>query len=184
MDILVSNGVQDVKIMKIGAALGVSRSSFYWYFKSREDLLDQLLAEWERTNTGILIHHANLPAATITEALCNFFICVVRPEGFNYQLDFAVREWSRRDPAVRAVIDRSDTARTDALRDMFARYDYSPAEADIRARVLYYQQIGYYALELSESLDIRLSRLPGYLLAFTGQSASTAEIEAFRKAIA
>jgi len=66
---------------------------------------------------------------------------------------------------------------------MFARYDYSPAEADIRARVLYYQQIGYYALELSESLDIRLSRLPGYLLAFTGQSASTAEIEAFRKAI-
>jgi hypothetical protein len=93
---------------------------------------------------------------------------VVDPDGFNHQLDFAVREWARRDGAVRRVIDRSDTARTEALAAMFARHGYPPEEADIRARVLYYQQIGYYALELNETLEERLSRVPRYLYAFTG----------------
>ncbi|MBF9060868.1 TetR family transcriptional regulator [Rhodobacterales bacterium HKCCSP123] len=168
MELLVSDGVSEVKILTIGDRLGVSRSSFYWYFKSRKDLLGQLLAEWERTNTGILIAHTRLPAEDIIDAVNGFFLCVVDPAGFNHRLDFAVREWARRDARVRAVIDRSDTARTEALAEMFARHGYPPEEADIRARVLYYQQIGYYALELNETLEERLARVPAYLHAFTG----------------
>lgn len=179
MDLLVSDGVSEVKVLTIGNRLEVSRSSFYWYFKSRKDLLSQLLAEWERTNTGILVRSAEMPANTITEAVCNFFRCVVDPEGFNHQLDFAVREWARRDGAVRRVIDRSDTARTMALARMFERHGYPADEADIRARVLYYQQIGYYALELNETIEERLGRVEGYVYAFTGVRASAEEIDAF-----
>jgi AcrR family transcriptional regulator len=168
MELLVSDGVSEVKVLTIGERLGVSRSSFYWYFKSRKDLLSQLLAEWERTNTGILIAHTRLHAEDIVDAVNGFFLCVVDPAGFNHRLDFAVREWARRDDGVRRVIDRSDTARTEALAEMFARHGYPPDEADIRARVLYYQQIGYYALELNETLEQRLQRAPAYLHAFTG----------------
>ncbi|WP_323771264.1 TetR/AcrR family transcriptional regulator [Antarctobacter sp.] len=181
MELLISDGVQSVKILTIGTRLGVSRSSFYWYFQSRQDLLDQLLADWERTNTGVMIAYADLPAPTITAALNNFFRCVVDPEGFNHQLDFAVREWARRDARVRGVIDRSDTARQQALARMFARHGYDPAEADIRARVLYYQQIGYYALELSETVEERLSRVEGYLYCFTGVVPSKEEVEDFKR---
>lgn len=179
MEILVSDGVTQVKVQTIGQRLGVSRSSFYWYFQSRKDLLNQLVEEWERSNTGIMVTHAELPAKTITEAVNNFFRCVVNPKGFNHRLDFAVREWARRDPKVRQVIDRSDTARHAALARMFARHGYAEAEADIRARVLYYQQIGYYALELNEDLETRLSRVPGYVQAFTGQQPTEAETQAF-----
>jgi len=181
MDILVSDGVSEVKVLTIGARLEVSRSSFYWYFKSRKDLLNQLLAEWERTNTGILLRAAEMPAATITAALNNFFCSIIDPDGFNHQLDFAVREWARRDGAVRRVIDRSDSARTRALAQMFERHGYPPAEADIRARVLYYQQIGYYALELNETMEERLQRAPLYLFAFTGVHPSDAEVEDFSR---
>jgi AcrR family transcriptional regulator len=38
----------------LGARLGVSRSSFYWYFESRQDLLDALLDAWEVRNTAQL----------------------------------------------------------------------------------------------------------------------------------
>lgn len=179
MDLLVSDGVSEVKVLTIGNRLDVSRSSFYWYFKSRKDLLSQLLNEWERTNTGILVRAAETPAPTITAALNNFFRCIIDPEGFNHQLDFAVREWARRDGAVRRVIDRSDTARTDALAKMFERFGYEPDEADIRARVLYYQQIGYYALELNETLEERLSRAALYLYAFTGVHPSEQEVQEF-----
>jgi len=180
-DFLISDGVAEVKVLAIGTRLDVSRSSFYWYFKSRADLLAQLLADWERSNTGIMIAHCEMPAPTITAACNNFFRCIVDPDGFNHQLDFAVREWARRDGKVRRVIDRSDSARQQAIADMFLRHGYDAAEADIRARVLYYQQIGYYALELAETLEERLSRVAGYLYCFTGVHPSEEEVNDFSR---
>jgi len=37
---LMAQGVDAVRVMPLSEALGVSRSSFYWYFKDRDDLLD------------------------------------------------------------------------------------------------------------------------------------------------
>ncbi|WP_224380197.1 TetR/AcrR family transcriptional regulator [Roseovarius carneus] len=188
MDILISDGVAHLKITGLGERLGVSRSSFYWYFKSRKDLLEALLRAWEDGNTGIVQHHAALPARTITEAVCNLFRAFVDPRLFNHKLDFAVREWARRDGSVRRVIDRNDRARVAAITAMFARHGHSAADADVRARILYYQQIGYYALDLSEPLEERLRRVEGYVQGFTGQRPRAEEIAALvaylRKALA
>ncbi len=62
---------------------------------------------------------------------------------------------------------------------MFVRHGYAVAEADIRARVLYYQQIGYYALDLSETLEERLTRVEGYLYCFSGAHPTPAEVADF-----
>lgn len=42
-DVLVHDGVGELKILSLSNRLGVSRSSFYWYFKDRDDLLAALL---------------------------------------------------------------------------------------------------------------------------------------------
>ena len=76
-DVLVTEGVGEVKIMGLSKRMGVSRSSFYWYFKDRGDLLAALLEEWEERNTAQIVAHCQMPAATITHAACNFFRCFV-----------------------------------------------------------------------------------------------------------
>ncbi|MFX0541091.1 TetR/AcrR family transcriptional regulator [Roseovarius sp. S4756] len=177
-DLLISDGMAEVKVLTISDRLGVSRSSFYWYFKSRKDLLDALLTEWESSNTAAFVAHAEMPAATITGAVCNLFRCFVDDAIFNHRLDFAVREWARRDGHVRRVIDLGDTRRRRALTAMFERHGYAPYDADARARILYFMQVGYYALDLSESLDERLSRIEGYILGFTGQQVQPDELAA------
>ena len=73
MDVLVSDGVEQVKVLDLGQRLGVSRSSFYWYFKSRQDLLDALLQQWQATNTAAIVAKAEAPAKTLTDAVCNFY---------------------------------------------------------------------------------------------------------------
>ena len=87
------------------------------------------------------------------------------------------RERSR---GVRKALDRSDRVRTEALKAMFVRFGYEDEDALVRARVLYYMQIGYYALDLDEPIEARLNLTPHYLKAFTGAAPSEAEVVAFR----
>ncbi|MEO0390244.1 MAG: TetR/AcrR family transcriptional regulator [Pseudomonadota bacterium] len=168
-DVLVNDGVAQIKILQLSAQLGVSRSSFYWYFENRADLLRALLAEWEARNTTTIRTECARPARNISHAVCNFFRCFVHPDLFDQGLDFAVREWARRDGAVRAQIDAADAARLQALTDMYAAHGFSDYDADARARVVYFMQLGYHALVLREPIETRISRITGYLRAFTGQ---------------
>ena len=180
MDVLVSDGVERVKILTIADRLNVSRSSFYWYFKDRADLLAALLDHWDRTNTAALVAQANAPAKTITAAVCNVFRCVVNPALFDIALDFAVRDWARRSRDVREVLHRSDDRRIAALQAMFIRFRYNETDALIRARILYYMQNGYNDADLKEPIEERMRVLPHYLYAFTGVEPHKSEIEEFR----
>jgi len=177
---LAIEGVAHVTILALSERLGVSRSSFYWYFKNRDELLDALLSRWDSLNTRSIVSQASEPAATANEAVCNVFRCWVNPAIFSPRLDFAVREWARRSASVRKALDRSDRLRTEALKALFVRFGYEDEEALVRARVLYYMQIGYYALDLKEPIEVRLNLTPHYLKAFTGVAPGEAEVEAFR----
>ncbi len=180
MEVLISDGVESVKILALADRLKVSRSSFYWYFKDRADLLDALLDHWDSTNTGALVAQTNAPAETITAAVCNVFRCVVNPGLFNISLDFAVRDWARRSSSVRDVLHRSDDRRIAALQAMFQSFRYDDTQALIRARVLYYMQNGYNDADLKEPIEERMRVLPHYLYAFTGVEPLAREIEEFR----
>jgi AcrR family transcriptional regulator len=177
---LALEGVDHVTVLALSERLGVSRSSFYWYFKNRDELLDALLDRWNRLNTRSIVAQAEQPAASVNEAVCNVFRCWVSPTIFSPRLDFAVREWARRSAHVRNALDRSDRVRTEALKALFVRFGYEDRDAFVRARVLYYMQIGYYALDLREAIEGRLNLTPHYLKAFTGFDPNEAEIDVFR----
>jgi len=168
-----------VKVLNLAERMAVSRSSFYWYFKSRQELLDALLARWQATNTAALIAQTHAAAQTITAAVCNVHRCVVNTALFDTALDFAVRDWARRSGKVRRMLDQSDARRLAALRAMFARFGYEDVEAETRARVLYYMQIGYDLAQLNEPLATRLSLVPQHLYVFTGIEPRSEEIEEF-----
>jgi len=180
-DVLVTDGVGEVKILGLARRMGVSRSSFYWYFKDRADLLEALLEEWAARNTAQIVAHCQMPSASITEALCNFFRCFVDATKFDRGLDFAIREWSRRDAALRARIDAADRSRIAAATQAFTRHGYEVADADARARILYFMQLGYHALEVREDMNTRMSRLVPYIRGFTGAEPDTAAVAAFER---
>lgn len=176
---LISDGVEQVKILPLSQSLKVSRSSFYWYFQSREDLLAALLQIWAGTNTSAIVSRAQRPCPNITDAVLAVFECFLDSTLFDPKLDFAVREWSRRDPEIRRIVDQSDDTRMQALTKMFARHGFAPNESFIRARILYYMQIGYYALDIAETLDERLAHSRDYIIGFTGEIPSQETLDRF-----
>lgn len=165
---LVEDGIDNVKIQIMAKQLSVARSSFYWHFESREALQSAMLDEWLRKNTSPIIERAMRPASDVIMAVINVFECWLDETLFDPPLDMAVRLWARRADDVRAVVTQTDGIRVDALRRMFLRYGYPEEEALIRARTLYYTQIGQYTLEDFEPAEIRFSYGPAYLHIFTG----------------
>ncbi len=178
---LISDGIDRVKVQIIAKTLGVSRSSFYFFFKNTKDLHAQMLDLWLRKNTGPIIERAMRPADTITQAILNVFECWVDASLFDFQLDMAVRFWAKRSSSVNAVVVQADDQRVDALQKMFIRHGYPAKEALVRARVLYFTQIGHYALDVPESMKVRFTHVESYVLAFSGQHLTEDEMEAFRR---
>lgn len=181
-EVLIERGVSQVKVLTLANTLGVSRSSFYWYFRSRKDLLDQLLEGWEGQNTRAVLDHATRASGNICRAVMHLFECFIDPNQFDPRLDFAVREWARRSPEVRARLDAADAARVDAIRDMFLRHGFEEAEAFTRARIIYFMQIGYYSLVENEPFETRFLLLEPYLVSFTGEQPDPAEMWEFLEA--
>lgn len=176
---LIEEGIANVKIQVMAKTLAVSRSSFYWFFADLQELHRELLDYWLRKNTSPILERALRPAPTVTRAVCHIFECWVDPSLFDPRLDAAVRSWGQVDTTVRGVVDQADDQRVDALTRMFLRYDYPEAEAFIRARVLYFTQIGHFTLGMRDDREMRLRLLRPYLLSFTGRQASDDEVEAF-----
>ena len=79
-----------------------------------------------------------------------------------------MREWARRNRDVRARLDAADEARVAAIRDVFLAHGFEEVEAFTRARIIYFMQIGYYALELGESTETRMKYIGDYLYSFNG----------------
>ena len=176
---LTAHGVGAVKIMPLAKKLGVSRTSFYWYFKDREALLEAMIRHWEDKNTGNLVARTEAYAENLFEAVFNLFDCWLDPDLFDSRLDLAIRNWARSDPSLQARLDLADARRKRAMTDVLIRYGYDPEDAEIRALTMIYTQIGYISMQVHEDAAQRLARMPGYMEVFTGQKPAQKDIDRF-----
>ncbi|OIQ28909.1 MAG: TetR family transcriptional regulator [Alphaproteobacteria bacterium MedPE-SWcel] len=179
LDLLTTNGIEAVKIMPLAKSLGQTRTGFYWYFKDLSALHDAMIATWETRNTGQIQARCDAPAETVNQALFNLMDCWLSPRLFDTRLDLAIRNWARIDPVLAARLHDADAARIAAVRDMFRRFGYSPAQADVRSLTVIYTQIGYISLQVEENPAARLARVPHYVEMFSGRQPEPEEVAAF-----
>ena len=177
--VLVEEGIEAVEITQLARRLGVTRGSFYWHFKTREELLEALLEEWRARNTGVMLE-ALANAASISDGILELFFVWVDHQKFDHRLDQAVRDWARRSEDVRQSVALEDRSRVSAIADFFEAQGFEPTEAFIRARVIYFTQLSYYALDIEEPITERMSYLSAYFRCFTGQEIDVAAADAFR----
>lgn len=177
--VLIDQGAGEVKILTLAQMLGCSRSNFYWFFKDREALLSDLLAHWQARNTAAIVERAERPVQRISQGVLNIFDCWADPHLFDARLDFAIREWARRSDRVNAEVQRADATRLEAIGGLFARFGAGPTQAIVRARTLYFMQIGYYALDIRETRADRVALLRDYVIAFCGEDPRPEDMQAF-----
>ncbi|WP_018075821.1 TetR/AcrR family transcriptional regulator [Novosphingobium nitrogenifigens] len=178
-EMLLQQGVASVMILPLSKRLNLSRTSFYWFFADREELLDALIERWRDRNTGAVCRQMEAYAESAGEGVLNLFDCWLDPRLFDTKFEFAVRSWALQSDAVAAEIKAADNQRLEAITAMLTRFGYAPVEADVRARTIYLTQIGYITMQTEETLDVRMKRIPTYVEIFTGRVAEKRELDRF-----
>ncbi|NLS01079.1 TetR/AcrR family transcriptional regulator [Rhizobium sp. P38BS-XIX] len=176
---LLESGVDSVKILPLAKRLNLSRTSFYWFFRDREELLAALVARWRDKNTGGIVKQSEAYAETLAEAMFNVFDCWLDDKLFDSKFEFAVRSWALQSNEVLTEIRDADRMRIEALARMFVRFGYSEDAADVRARTTYLVQIGYITMQSKESMALRMQRIPEYIAIYTGQAPQPREFDRF-----
>lgn len=159
---LIEQGISGVKVEPLAREVGVTPGSFYWHFKNRDALFRALLKDFLTSNVHpffeALDGASDEPRA---QYLALAYVWVLSPE-FDAALDVAVRDWGKTSKLAARLMRIIDGKRIELYQWVFQRFDHDPMSALVRARTMYYHQLGYYAMRVKEDPDVRLMQIPHY----------------------
>jgi AcrR family transcriptional regulator len=139
LQVLADSGIDGVRVEPIAKLMKVTKGSFYWHFKNRDDLLAAILQEWVDTETQGLIDRVETLGGDATVKLLHLFEFATQING---RLENAMRGWSIRDPQIAAIILTVDLDRLAYTKKLFLEVGFSPLESEIRARMAYFSLVG------------------------------------------
>ncbi|MDR5759299.1 TetR/AcrR family transcriptional regulator [Caballeronia sp. LZ035] len=176
---LLEGGVEAVRILPLAKKLNLARTSFYWFFRDRDELLNALVARWEEKNTGNWVNRNEAYADSICEAMLNIFDCWFDNSLFDTRFEAAIRNWAQQSPEITRLIQKDDALRIEVLTATFVRFGYDADVADVRARTTYLTQVGYAAMRAEETFETRMKRIPAFVEVFTGVRPQDHEMQRF-----
>jgi len=162
---LAAGGPDAVRIEPLARALGVTRGGFYWHFRDRRALLDQMLDTWERATTEEVIKRVEREGGDARARLRRLFALTFSSDEW-VTIDLAVRDWARRDQAVAGRLHRVDNRRMDYLRSLYR--DFCPDPDDVEARSMlsfsllignHFIAAGHGPRNRADVLDLAIGRL-------------------------
>ena len=167
-DVLMATGPDAVAVQPLARRLGTTKGSFYWYFHTRDELLDAALVMWEEQVTDSMIARleaAGGPAADQVQQLFAAVTTSARP-GELRLLNAAgqqaagqqVGQQSPGQQAVAAAVERVTLRRIAYVARLLRATGLGAAAAERRARLAYAAYLGY--VQLAQSVPAALPRTP------------------------
>ncbi len=131
---LAAGGPDAVRIEPLAQALGVSKGGFYWHFKDRQALLEEILDAWERTWVDEVIETVEAEENDARSRLRRLFALAAASGGELLKIELAIRNWARREEAVAERLRQVDNRRMDYMRSLFGAICEN--DDDVEARCL------------------------------------------------
>lgn len=151
--VLREQGNSGIRIDRIAERLELTKGSFHHHFAGIGDYRQALLTRYEQNSLAAIKEAvsalADLPAQQALMRLPDYV-------AFDPRLDAAIRSWSFDDVTARAVQERIDSARLDALLALWRGVVSDPTQARIAALIPHLLMIGgSAALPTPTQVDMR-----------------------------
>mgnify|MGYP003627736123 CR=1 FL=1 len=140
LDMLRELGVDGIRVETLATRLGVTKGSFYWHFRDRQDLLGSLPAFWAERQTGPVLAAGTAVAGGPVDRLRAVAEFLGREDPDRY--DNAMRAWAQFDAGVAGTVREIDQRRLAFATEQFRAAGLSVEEAATRARLFYFYDVG------------------------------------------
>jgi AcrR family transcriptional regulator len=128
---LAEDNVEALRVDTIAEKLGVTKGSFYWHFKGRDDLLFAVLDEWRLRMTSevqsLIFDKSGTPWERL-ERLLRIAISS-RPDVPGGPFEITLRDWARRDAKVASVVREVDADRIGFAAQLYREAGLSEQDA-------------------------------------------------------
>ena len=141
--VLVDQGIDHVRVDVLAGQLGVTRGSFYWHFRDREDLLRRVLKAWRERATELLTRRLEGASSDPREQLRDVISLPFRGRAAARaaRIELAIRAWARRDEMARQAVDEADASRIAYHAQVFGALGFAAEEAAMRGFLLYSYEV-------------------------------------------
>ena len=158
--VLVDQGIDHVRVDVLAGQLEVTRGSFYWHFRDREDLLRRVLNAWRERATEQLTARLAQAGADPMLQLQDVISLPFRGRSAARaaRIELAIRAWARRDEMARQAVDEADASRIGYHEEIFSALGFAAAEARCRAFLLYSYEVAESLLHRQGSAAQRAER--------------------------
>lgn len=121
---LLKGGVEAVRVERLARSLRVTKGSFYWHFKDRDELLDLLLREWEGEMAEIIPHLRHRSVRQMLLTLVRILVERARlSEEGEVPSDAAIFAWASVSPEVARRVNRAEQERINLLMQISGQPD-------------------------------------------------------------
>ncbi len=128
---LAEGGPEGIRVEALAVGLGVSKGGFYWHFKDRAALIEEMLDMWERTVIADVVAEVESEPDEPRAMLQRLFELAADAVDLR-PVELALRDWARRDEEIATRLRRVDERRMEYLRSWFAPICVD--EDDVEAR--------------------------------------------------
>ena len=143
LEVLETEGVDGVRVEKLARQLGIAKSGFYWHFKDRQELLQEMLNYWAHEYTAVITENPELNQGNPKQRLEKVMRMIQEYE-LN-RLEIVIRVWAQSDPMAARVMNKAYKMRHNYIANLFKEMGFRDDEVEMRTQLL----LGYYTMEYS-----------------------------------
>jgi AcrR family transcriptional regulator len=140
LDALTSGGLAAVAVEPIAVRLGATKGSFYWHFRSRDELIAAALQLWRQVSTTSVIERLEAEAAPAEQRLRQLFTRVFAPQA-RTEADLALLA-DADHPLVAPALAEVTKQRLGYITTLFEHLGFGPAQSRRRALFAYSAYLG------------------------------------------
>jgi AcrR family transcriptional regulator len=140
---LAREGIESVRIEVLARELGVSKGSFYWHFRDRDELLMQMLEQWEKVEGELLSSEESAEGdrPSVAARWANFVERSAEPERIREEI--AVRAWARRDERVALRVGAIERRKTQVIASVLAEIGFTKEAAESWSEMVLLVYLGW-----------------------------------------
>lgn len=140
------DGAEQLRIEKLAKELGVSKGSFYWHFKDRDELLEAVVSTWEKHGTLEIIRQVSAAGGPPEERLWHLMQIAFSAPLAADAFEIEVRTFAMHSKMAEAMVARVDEARLKFVTNLLVEQGLSRKAAKWRAALFYRTLVGDYLM--------------------------------------